>query len=351
MDEPTSVLTPQAVKKLFETLRKLASEGVSILFISHKLDEIRDLADSCTVLRQGKVVSTVNPKEETEDALARLMIGAEPPKLAAKTGEPGEKVLEASRITLAGGKHVCGLTDIKLTVHRGEIIGIAGISGNGQSRLLGVLSGELKPSAGSVRLFGKDVTGEAPAARRRMGLRYVPEERLGHGAVPELSLESNALLTGDGFHHGGFIRTEAVKSFAREVVEKFRVATPSIKKEAGALSGGNLQKFIVGREILNNPGVLMIDQPTWGVDVGAAAVIHNALLKLRAEGAGLLVVSEEIDELFAVCDRIAVMYRGYLSPAVPVTSITIEEIGLWMAGLWAGSPFRHPAADTVIHEA
>lgn len=351
MDEPTSVLTPQAVKKLFETLRKLASEGVSILFISHKLDEIRDLADSCTVLRQGKVVSTVNPKEETEDALARLMIGAEPPKLAAKTGEPGEKVLEASRITLAGGKHVCGLTDIKLTVHRGEIIGIAGISGNGQSRLLGVLSGELKPSAGSVRLFGKDVTGEAPAARRRMGLRYVPEERLGHGAVPELSLESNALLTGDGFHHGGFIRTEAVKSFAREVVEKFRVATPSIKKEGGALSGGNLQKFIVGREILNNPGVLMIDQPTWGVDVGAAAVIHNALLKLRAEGAGLLVVSEEIDELFAVCDRIAVMYRGYLSPAVPVTSITIEEIGLWMAGLWAGSPFRHPAADTVIHEA
>ena len=279
MDEPTSVLTPQAVKKLFETLRKLASEGVSILFISHKLDEIRDLAD------------------------------------------------------------------------RGEIIGIAGISGNGQSRLLGVLSGELKPSAGSVRLFGKDVTGEAPAARRRMGLRYVPEERLGHGAVPELSLESNALLTGDGFHHGGFIRTEAVKSFAREVVEKFRVATPSIRKEAGALSGGNLQKFIVGREILNTPGVLMIDQPTWGVDVGAAAVIHNALLKLRAEGAGLLVVSEEIDELFAVCDRIAVMYRGYLSPAVPVTSITIEEIGLWMAGLWAGSPFRHPAADTVIHEA
>lgn len=171
------------------------------------------------------------------------------------------------------------------------------------------------------------------------------------GPVPELSLESNALLTGDGFHHGGFIRTEAVKSFAREVVEKFRVATPSIRKEAGALSGGNLQKFIVGREILNNPGVLMIDQPTWGVDVGAAAVIHNALLKLRAEGAGLLVVSEEIDELFAVCDRIAVMYRGYLSPAVPVTSITIEEIGLWMAGLWAGSPFRHPAADTVIHEA
>lgn len=150
------------------------------------------------------------------------------------------------------------------------------------------------------------------------------------GPVPELSLESNALLTGDGFHHGGFIRTEAVKSFAREVVEKFRVATPSIRKEAGALSGGNLQKFIVGREILNNPGVLMIDQPTWGVDVGAAAVIHNALLKLRAEGAGLLVVSEEIDELFAVCDRIAVMYRGYLSPAVPVTSITIEEIGLWM---------------------
>ena len=341
LDEPTSVLTPQAVKRLFMTLKQLAAEGLSIIFISHKLDEIRDLADSCTVLRQGKVVTTVNPKKETADTLARLMIGAEPPKLMRRHGEPGRDALVIKKLTLDGGKRICGLKNVRLTVRAGEIVGIAGISGNGQSRLLGVLAGELKPREGSVILMGEDVTKLNPEQRRRLGLRYVPEERLGHGAVPELALEENTLLTGDQFHAQGIIRKNAVADFTDRVIDRFKVASGRRgKSEAQALSGGNLQKYVVGREVMNHPAVLMIDQPTWGVDVGAATVIHNALLELRDQGAGLLIVSEEVDELFAVCDRIAVMYRGCISPAVPVDSITVEEIGLWMAGLWAGCSYK-----------
>lgn len=338
LDEPTSVLTPQAVRKLFETLKKLASEGVSILFISHKLDEIRELADRCTILRAGRVIETVNPKEKTEEELARLMIGKEPPKLLTSEGTPGEVALEFKGVSLDGGHHVTGLTDIKLTVRAGEI---AGISGNGQSRLLGVCMGELKQTKGSVKLFGEAVDDLDPAERRAKGLRYVPEQRLGHGSVPEFSLINNTLLTGDDFHSHGFIKQEEAETFTDLVIERFHVKPEAPKAAARSFSGGNLQKFIVGREILSSPGVLIIDQPTWGVDVGAATVIHNSLMRLRSEGAGILVVSEEIDELFAICDRIAVMYRGCISPAIPVSSITTEELGRWMAGLWVGSPFRH----------
>lgn len=341
LDEPTSVLTPQAVRKLFETLKKLSREGVSILFISHKLDEIRELANRCTVLRAGKVVSTVDPREESEESLARLMIGAEPPRLMQREGEPGGVLLELKNISLPGGRHVSGVHKVKLTVRAGEIVGVAGISGNGQSRLLGIIAGELTQSEGNVKLNDQIVDRLDPAERRNLGLRYVPEQRLGHGAVPEFSLLANTLLTGDEFRKGGFIRNEAVRDYAERVIEAFDVKTPSVHRHAAALSGGNLQKFIVGREILAEPRVLIIDQPTWGVDVGAATVIRNALMKLREKGAAILVVSEEIDELFEVSDRIAVMYRGYMSPAVPKESLSTEELGRWMAGLCSGSPFKH----------
>lgn len=339
LDEPTSVLTPQAVRKLFETLRKLASEGVSILFISHKLDEIRELADRCTILRAGRVIDTVNPKEKTEEDLARLMIGKEPPKLTESISKPGKPALEFEHVTLEGGRHITGLTNVNLTVREGEIVGIAGISGNGQSRLLGVCMGELSQKSGSVRLFGEAVDGLDPAERRAKGLRYVPEQRLGHGAVPEFSLVANTLLTGDAFHERGFIRRDKAERFTSEVIERFGVRPASPSASAHSFSGGNLQKYIVGREILSGPGVLIVDQPTWGVDVGAATVIRNALIDLRSRGAGVLVVSEEIEELFAVCDRIAVMYRGCISPAEDVRDITTEELGRRMAGLWEGSPF------------
>lgn len=339
LDEPTSVLTPQAVQKLFATLKQLAAEGVSILFISHKLDEIRELADRCTVLRAGKVIATVNPKTETEESLARLMIGAEPPKLLEKRSAPGPVIFALKHVNFAHGRHICGLDDVNLEVRSGEIVGIAGISGNGQTRLLGVCAGELPVTAAEVELDHQPIGDLPPEKRRALGLRFVPEERLGHGSVPDFSLVSNSLLTGDRFRTRGFICRKAVEIFTREVINRFGVRPPDPFRAAGSLSGGNLQKYIVGREIHAEPRVLLIDQPTWGVDVGAAAVIHNALLELREKGAAIVVVSEEIDELFLLSDRIAVMHRGALSPAVDKNSISIEEVGRWMSGLWPNSPF------------
>jgi general nucleoside transport system ATP-binding protein len=338
LDEPTSVLVPQAVHKLFATLHRLASEGVSILFISHKLDEIRELADRCVVLRAGRIITTVNPKKESEESLARLMIGAEPPKLQAPSGEPGETIFELRDVTVPTTLRACGLNNVSLSVRKGEIVGIAGISGNGQARLMSVGSGEMLVNPDAVRLFGESVGACGTKARRMRGLRYVPEQRLGHAAVPEISLQTNTYLTGDSFVRRGFILQGKARRFTDTVIERFHVKTPSSQSPAGSLSGGNLQKFIMGREILQRPHVLLVHQPTWGVDVGAAASIHNALMRLRADGAAVLVVSEEIEELFAICDRIAVMYRGYLSPAVPKAEMNVEIIGRWMSGLWPGGP-------------
>lgn len=339
LDEPTSVLTPQAVRTLFKILHQLASEGVSILFISHKLDEIRELADRCVVLRAGRVVATVNPKEETEEELARQMIGADPPKVREAAGQAGDVIFEMCGVTLPGSTRVCGVSDVNLAVRAGEIVGIAGISGNGQARFMAAAAGEAATPPDCVKLFGKPVGNLDTHARRISGLRYVPEQRLGHAAVPELSLTANTYLTGDSLVRSGFILRDKARQFANTVIERFHVKTPTAEKAAGSLSGGNLQKFIMGREILNRPRVLLVHQPTWGVDVGAAAVIRNSLIRLRDDGAAIIVVSEEIDELFEVSDRIAVMYRGALSPAVPKKTLTIEEVGRWMSGLWPDSPF------------
>ena len=324
--------------KLFVTLHKLASEGVSILFISHKLDEIRELADRCVVLRSGKIVASVNPKEETEDSLARLMIGKEPPVVRAAEGTPGDVVFRLIDLSAPGTQRVCGIQNILLSVHAGEIVGIAGISGNGQARFMSAASGEYRADSKAVELFGKPVGHLDTKERRALGLRYVPEQRLGHAADPDLPLRVNTYLTGDDFVEKGFILRKKARDFAEMVVERFHVKTPSVEKHAGGLSGGNLQKFIMGREILQRPKVLLVNQPTWGVDVGAAAVIRNSLMRLRSEGAAIIVVSEEIDELFEISDRIAVMYRGHLSPAVPKESLNIEEVGRWMSGLWPGGP-------------
>jgi simple sugar transport system ATP-binding protein len=330
MDEPTSVLTPQAVDALFATLRSLAADGLAVLFISHKLDEIRQLADRCTVMRAGRVVATVDPKRESEASLARLMIGTEPPQIAAHDTPPGPPRLVVDGLRLGGE----GGAPLAFALHAGEIVGIAGISGNGQRALVAALAGEAQVQADALSLDGRALRGLGPRERRALGLRYVPEERLRHGAVPELTLAENALLTGDALHRHGFILPAAMRDFARRVIERFDVRCPGPEAAAASLSGGNLQKFIVGREIESAPRVLVVDQPTWGVDVGAAAAIRNALIALRAQGCAILVVSEELDELFEICDRIMVMARGRLSPAVPARSVSVEAIGRWMSGLW-----------------
>ena len=347
LDEPTSVLTPQAVQKLFVTLRKLSADGCSILYISHKLDEIRALCHHCTVLRGGKVTGEVDPSTETNAGLSRLMIGAEPPQLKHVQSTPGAVALELRSLSLAKQSPFgTTLADIALQVRAGEIVGVAGVSGNGQQELMAALSGEDRRAAsGAITLFGQDIAGASPARRRALGLHFVPEERLGRGAVPTLSLAQNTLLTRtEAVGAGGWIKVGRVQQLAADLINRYNVKAGGPGAAAKSLSGGNLQKFIVGREIDAKPKVFIVSQPTWGVDVGAAAQIRAALLKLRDEGCALLVVSEELDELFEVSDRLVVIAQGRLSPSVPVAEATIETIGEWMSGLWPGAAAR-PAAE------
>lgn len=336
MDEPTSVLTPQAVLKLFATLRRLAAEGCSILYISHKLDEIQVLCDSATILRSGRVTGTASPKQETRESLAQMMIGRALPQCQVDASALGEIRLKVDKLNLATiDPFGTTLKNINLTVQSGEIVGIAGISGNGQKELMATLSGEIPASQADVTWVCGVAAGRLnPAQRRKLGLRFVPEERLGRGAVPALSLALNALLTGSdsGMVKHGLISYSSVRTFARSVIDQFNVKCGGDNALAGSLSGGNLQKFIVGREIMLAPKVMIIAQPTWGVDVGAAQLIRQALIELRNQGVAVLVVSEELEELFMICDRIAVIAEGRLSLAIPSAQTSIEQIGLWMSG-------------------
>nr|WP_216366879.1 ABC transporter ATP-binding protein [Halovulum dunhuangense] len=335
LDEPTSVLTPQAVKKLFVTLRQLADEGCSILYISHKLDEVRTLCSGATIMRGGKVVGKCDPRRESASSIARMMIGGDLHSLrpAAKPCGEGPNVLALRDISVVS-KDPFGtdLNNISLDLKAGEIVGIAGVSGNGQKELMEILSGEKSAPKGCLFLHGQDISMIGPRERRRIGLCSVPEDRLGRGAVPSLSLAENALLTAtaDVVGWGGLVRSEAVHEFARRIIGDFGVKTSGVNDTAGALSGGNLQKFIIGREILNKPKVLVVAQPTWGVDVAAAITIRKALLNLRDQGVGLLIISEEIDELLEISDRIAVISNGSMTPARPRREFSREAIGMAM---------------------
>lgn len=338
LDEPTSVLTPQAVEKLFVVLRQLSDNGCSILYISHKLDEIRSLCHTCTVLRGGKVSGRVDPAEETEASLSRLMIGADPPELQHRPAHFGDVVLELDAVELpADGEYGVPLRGLSLQVRAGEILGIAGVSGNGQQELLAMLSGEDRRAASrALRLDGQGIGHFGPARRRLAGLRVVPEERLGRATVPVMSLEQNILLTAPQAEVArvGLIRAGALHERAQAVITRFGVRTRGPQAAARSLSGGNLQKFIVGREVLEKPRALVVSQPTWGVDVGAAAQIRAELLALRDAGCAVLVISEELDELFEIADRLQVIARGRLSPSIARQDATVEQIGIWMSGLW-----------------
>jgi simple sugar transport system ATP-binding protein len=339
LDEPTSVLTPQAVAQLFATLRTIAGAGCSILYISHKLEEIRELCDRATVLRGGRVTGTVEPRQTPFNQLAQLMVGTSLPHTRHPQAVTAEQpALEVNNLSVAAEDAFgTDLHGIRLSVHGGEVAGIAGVSGNGQRELIALLSGErplAKTSAGSIRLLGEPVAHLDAGRRRIRGLAFVPEERLGRGAVPGMNLSANALLTG---HHRtllshGLIRRNRARSFAARVIERFNVRCNGVAARAASLSGGNLQKFIVGRELELAPEVLLVAQPTWGVDIAASAFILQALIDLSRQGTAVLVVSEELEELFEICDRIMVMHRGRLSAAKDRAQTSREEIGLLMAG-------------------
>jgi ABC-type uncharacterized transport system ATPase subunit len=337
LDEPTSVLTPQAVERLFVVLRQLAHEGCSILYISHKLHEIRALCTGCTVLRSGRVSGVCDPREESNASLSRWMIGAEPPALRHQPRTPGEVRLEVAGLSLpCEDQFGVDLVDLNMTVRAGEVVGIAGVSGNGQRELLFTLSGEdTRADAPCIVLEGQPVGDQGPKQRRAMGLHFVPEERLGRGAVPGLSLAQNLLLTReDAITPRGWIRPGLLAQQAQNIMARFHVKAGGPQAMAKSLSGGNLQKFIVGREVSAQPRVLIVSQPTWGVDVGAAAQIRRELLALRDAGCAVLLVSEELDELFEVCDRLHVIAKGRLSPSVDRTQATVAQVGAWMSGLW-----------------
>lgn len=337
LDEPTAVLTPQETEKLFATLRQLAREDCSILFISHKLQEVKALCSSATVLRNGQVVCKCNPQLETLASLARMMIGSDVPESKGRKAGSGPVCLQVKDLCLQP-EHPFGtqLKHIHFEVCVGEIVGIAGVAGNGQGELLAALSGQaLSPNPEMIHL-GEMPIGHCRAAfRRRLGLGYAPEERLEKGAVPNLSLLENALLTayGQGLVRRGFIRKTKLKAWTRRICDAFNVKQAGLESNAGSLSGGNLQKFIMGREIQQNPAVLIAAHPTWGVDVNATASIHEALIELRDAGTGVLVISEDLDELFTLCDRIGAISKGELSPLKPIQHTSRDEIGRWMGGI------------------
>ncbi|MFE0016993.1 ABC transporter ATP-binding protein [Mesorhizobium sp. NPDC059054] len=343
LDEPTSVLAPQAVGKLFETLRQLAAEGCSIVYISHKLDEVQELCDSATVLRNGKVTGSAKPKETTSLELARMMVGSKLPEMRVVPSVPSARpVLEVRGLTSpARDKYGVALKNVSFEVHGGEIVGLAGVSGNGQADLIALISGERRHADASVvRIDGKAAGHLNASERRGLGMAFVPEERLGRGAVPPHTLWENAVLTAN--RRGGLVRHGMVDrgkaaGFARDIIDRFKVKANGPSSSAQSLSGGNLQKFIVGREIALKPKLFLVSQPTWGVDVGAAAFIRQNILDLSRAGSAVLVVSEELDELFEICDRLLVICQGQVSPPLIRTKTNREEVGLLMTGADRGN--------------
>ncbi|MBT4999385.1 MAG: ABC transporter ATP-binding protein [Tateyamaria sp.] len=336
MDEPTSVLTPQEVKILFKTLRKISAEGTAILYISHKLEEIRSLCSAATILRRGKVVGTCVPKITSARDMAELMVGDKLAIPKGNTSPTGTVILSVTSLSVRSSSPFgMELKDITFEVRAGEVLGIGGVAGNGQDELLAVLSGELMCRSSMVNFKNVDVTKLGPEARRQIGILAAPEERLGHASVPGMSLTENAMLTGatrEKLSNSGILNWHKTRAFAERIIKDFDVRTPGPENAARSLSGGNLQKFVIGREVLQKPEVLVVNQPTWGVDAAAAADIRQALLDLTASGSALVVISQDLDELMEISDNFAALNEGRLSTPVATQGLDVEKIGLMLGG-------------------
>ncbi|WP_299154660.1 ABC transporter ATP-binding protein [uncultured Tateyamaria sp.] len=336
MDEPTSVLTPQEVDILFETLRKLSAEGTAILYISHKLEEIRALCDAATILRGGKVVGTCIPRDTSARDMAELMVGSTLATPKAAAHNTGNVVLDVTGLSApAPSAFGMALKDVTFQVRAGDVLGIGGVAGNGQDELLAALSGETPCVPGMVSFLGRDLSNVAPEMRRGLGVLSAPEERLGHAAAPNMSLTENAMLTGaarEGLSVRGLLNWPKTRTFAERIIAEFDVRTPGPDNAARSLSGGNLQKFVIGREVLQRPEVLVVNQPTWGVDAAAAAAIRQSLLDLAAGGAAVVVISQDLDELMEISDRFAALNEGRLSAPRPTSELDVEQIGLMLGG-------------------
>ena len=336
LDEPTAVLTPIEVDELFVTLRTMATDGVGLIFISHKLDDVMALADRITVMRDGRVSGETTPSATSKEELANMMVGR-PVQLAPDrpTVEVGPVRLAIDGLRVDGDRGTEAVTDCSLGVCSGEVVGIAGVSGNGQRELAEAVAGLRPVVAGRVDIDDVDVTGLHPSEVRSAGLAYVPEERMRDGVVAEFSVAENLILVDHNrppFCRWGLLRLGAIADRCRDLVERFTVKTPTLETPAGNLSGGNIQKLILARELSSEPGVLLASQPTRGVDIGAAEYIHRRLIEERMRGAAVLVISEDLDEVLALSDRIAVMSEGRILAVMDRSEATIQRIGLLMAG-------------------
>ncbi len=336
LDEPTAVLTPQETVVLFKTLRSMAQEGHTIIFISHKLDEVMSIADRVTVLRQGKVVATVNIEEVTKEKLAEMMVGRpvifriEKPRL-----QPGQEVLRVEDVHARNDKGLPALRGISFVVRSHEIVGIAGVSGNGQTELAEVLYGLRPVEKGHIYLYGKDITQASTREIIREGVAHIPEDRHKEGSLADMSLSENLILK----HYrrppvaqGPLIRWAYVREFARKLIQRFQIMAPGIHTKARLLSGGNLQKLILARELSSEPGLIIAMHPTQGLDVGATEAVRKQLIAERGKGAGVLLISEDLDEVMQLSDRILVIYEGEIMGEVPADRADRNQIGLMMAG-------------------
>ncbi len=336
LDEPTAVLTPQEVEGLFRTLRRMKEEGHAIVFISHKLNEVLSISDRITVLRGGRVVGTIPAADATREELARMMVGREVVfRLERPAVEPGEVMLEIRDLWAMGDRGVPALRGVDLEVRAGEIVGLAGVSGNGQRELAEVIVGLRRPTRGRVRIGGTDVTGWPPAELIKLGLSYIPEERMRDGGVPEFSVEDNLVLKDHPFRpfsRGIFLNFPEIARYAERLIGDFDIRTPSRRTPLKSLSGGNIQKLILARELSRSPKVLIAAQPTRGLDVSATEYVRRRILEQRERGTATLLISDDLDEILSLSDRIAVIYEGRIMGVVRTEEADIEELGLMMAG-------------------
>jgi simple sugar transport system ATP-binding protein len=342
LDEPTAVLTPREVDDLFVTFRQMARDGRSLIFISHKLHEVLSLSDRITVLRNGRVMGETSPCDTSREELAQMMVGREvnlsPENSSVTIGEPR---LQVENLFVEGDRGTDAVCGLSLEVRGGEVLGIAGVSGNGQRELAEAICGLRKPRSGEVKIDGVPVAGSDPKSVRQEGLSYVPEERMRDGAIGEFNVMENLILLDHGkksFCHNGFLRFSRIQQHCRKLVSEYTVKTPNMETPVKNLSGGNIQKLILARELSGNPKVLIAAQPTRGVDIGAAEYIHARLSYQRASGTATMVISEDLDEVLALSDRIAVMFEGRIIGSVDREEASRERIGLMMAGVDPDSP-------------
>ena len=338
LDEPTSVLTPQETEDLFKTLRSMVKQGLTIVFITHKLREAIEISDRVTVLRRGKVVARKDTKMTNPVELAKLMVGKEIIEdIKKKRAKKGKIALEVKNLSAVGDNGLLALKNVSFSIHEGEILGIAGVSGNGQRELAEVITGMRKATEGKIYIFGKDVTNFPPKKIIEHGVGHIPEDRLGMGLIPNFSIAENLVLeiysTSSFTKRRYFLKKDEIRKYAERLIKEYEIATPSIDAPARNLSGGNLQRLILAKILSRNPKILIAAHPTSGLDVAATEFIHRKLLEQKERGVAILLISEDLNEIMSLSDRVAVIYEGRIVGILPVSKAKIQEIGLMMTGV------------------